>query len=130
MKINWEEIKEKYPKSFKMFCKNCIDINVPDIYVKFSNKAKDYINYANEQICYCDLEKFFDDNGIIICVGYLRSNKLNKDVWHYQISYKSRNKIKTYYVNNDTRIKYTNKDEAKQQAILKAFEILEEQLNK
>ena len=89
----WEGIKEKYPDA-----------------------GQRYFNYINKKekfaigSCYCDIENFFDNNGIIIQTG----NSLEDDWWYC---------FSTHYAENGEG--YKTRDEAKEQAILKAFEILQ-----
>jgi hypothetical protein len=104
--IDFNQIAQKHPKAFSLFCVNCIDVNVLEIYVKFSNKIKDYINYANEQLCYCDLEKFF--MGYNILLFWILKNLLR---------YRSQTEIIEIY------------KEFQLEAIYRAFEILEGKLN-
>ena len=115
MNINWEEIKERYPNSYKM-------LGIWIISYKFKSigwaEPKDY-----EQLCYCDLEKFFDDNGIIIEIlaNFDYMEGFNRFSW--SITGKNINRENTY-----SKIDYETRNEAKEQAIYKAFEILEKRL--
>ena len=93
MNINWQEIKEKNPKALNKFGEFS-EVN------KYMVEHGIYIN-----ICYCDLEEFFDDIGI--------------DLLELLI------KIKNYCKKDEFPF---HKKLAKEQAIYKAFEIFEEQL--
>jgi len=125
----WQEIKEKYPRAYNEFYffdgEKEEDLNNGNL-----QKYNIIVNKYCDDIYYCDIKKFFDERGIIICVGYLYNNTKNKNSWHYQISYKSKNKIKTYFINNTPQERFWLKDEAKLEAVKKAFEIAEEMENK
>lgn len=124
MEINLKEIRDKYPESEKLFWKWLYKNRT-------GYEAKDedilYIKRDVKDICYCDLEKFFDDNGIIIEI------RLISGFWYGFIE----NQNKQNYISKIDNIKtnqidctrsYNSRQEAKRQAILKAFEILNNQL--
>jgi hypothetical protein len=117
MNIDWNKIKKEYPKGYDLFLKSGIAIENCDNELQ---KAE-YNKFGHiEELCYCDIEKFFDDNGVIIII-----NKLvgwNKG-WSYNVRMinKSNFHLKTYAKCNYIK----TRDEAKEQAIYKAFEILE-----
>ena len=67
-------------------------------------------------LCYCDLEKFFDDNGLEI---EIYRNDFNNS-WTFRITGQKFVIMPPEY----------SRQQAKEQAIYKAFEILEEKLNK
>lgn len=104
--VNWQEIKEEYPNG-------CEKLNIW--------LSSNFRGYAVKYTCYCDLEKFFDDNGIII--NYGKGNNNFKFSWWYNIRV---NNQELEHIETD---EYNSRQEAKQQAIYKAFEILEEKLN-
>jgi hypothetical protein len=107
MNINWQEIKEKYPKAINILMEWIHKRNQD-----YTNKV--IINF--KELCYCDLEKFFKDNDIEINIMKLYIDG------EYVI-----NIFTCDGINNDFR-KYKKDDKAKEQAIYKAFEILEQQL--
>lgn len=112
MNIDWNKIKNEYPESY--------------------NKYKDWIqggmHYLTEKeitqgTCYCDLEKFFDDNEIKICITYCEYCHTTTDQlkeWGYKI-----HETRSYYYEEI----YCTRKEAKEAAIYKAFEIMEDKLN-
>jgi len=94
--INFLEIREKYPKSYNKFLDDCGRMNPHWI----------------DNICYCDLEKFFCNNEIIINIIF----RPEENHWSYKIFH------------NGTFVIYDwmeTIDEAKEQAILTAFEVME-----
>lgn len=112
MNINWQEIKEKYLNGYKQFCMHYYGWD-NGTYESCNHLINDYYEFNP---CYCDLEKFFDDNGIII--NYEKMNDDFEYSWYYNIR-----------VNNEEfeeePEEFENRQKAKQQAIYKAFEILE-----
>ena len=114
MYIDWNKINTNYENSVKEF--------LIWLSKKYSNKFLLEMNcIPNENtICYCDLEKFFDDNGIIISILYRNVISNNIDKWYF--------KMYDDY-GNDTSEGCKTRSEAKEQAIYKAFKILEERLN-
>ena len=129
MNIDFKEIEEKYPKGYNKFVlfmankkfANAIKAKVLDIW------------FAKQIFCYCDFEKFFDDNGIIILI-----RDIDKELYNFEfvIKYKKlsiygKNKyyvIKRYYQFENEKFKEQKRDEVKEKAIPKAFEILEQQI--
>lgn len=110
MNIDWNEIKDKYPEFFEKF-------------KKFITGTFG-ITKIIEEVCYCDIERFFDDNGIHLNINCLfEFGQIN---YEYSILFKKGNLYQ-----NDYSITYTcnTRDEAKKQAIEKSFEILEDKLN-
>jgi hypothetical protein len=106
MNINLQEIKEKYPKCYNKLLN---EINQDKV------GCKNGVKYIFDTICYCDLEKFFDDNGYRIY--YTSDNR-------YDISkYNEYDILKSIFISE-----VIDKLIIKQQAILKAFEILEQQI--
>ena len=114
MTIDLKEIKNKYPKGFEKLLFYHFDKDYPDEINQESKK------YMIDTICYCDIEKFFDDNGIIISILYRNVISNNIDKWYF--------KMYDDY-GNDTSEGCKTRSEAKEQAIYKAFKILEERLN-
>lgn len=107
MKIDWNSIKEKYPKSIKNLMRW--------ISIKNQDGNKIIINFS--QLCYCDIEKFFDEKGIMIIID------LRLGGWIYFIATLDDN-------NNNKNSKYerdlNSRNEAKEKAIYAAFQILED----
>ena len=110
MNIDWKKIEKECPKSYEK------------ILVYLNNIPGDYI------ICYCDLEKFFDENGIIININknYIcKPDNVDfeyyKNSWNYNIIIQD--KI-PYYQHTILH----SRDEAKLEAVYKAFEIMEKLL--
>ena len=118
MNIDWNEIKEKYPKAYNKFITE--NNLVEDITGGKLKLLKDCIDVDNgydiseaSSICYCDLEKLFDDNGYRIY--YTSDNR-------YDISkYNEYDILETIFISE-----VIDKLIIKQQAILKTFEILED----
>ncbi len=105
MNIDWNLIKNKYPKAYKKITFN----------FKLQNKGAKPKFYLENDFCYCDLEKFFDDNGIFITIP------LYVTKFCYLIFFKG---IKGFQAISGE----LPRDEAKEQAIYKACEVLEKAL--
>ena len=120
MNIDWNEIKEKYPNKFNLLTHYLLVKIIPaDRIIINSENELVYTLYYPEfdfPICYCNIEKFFKDNDIEINIMKLYIDG------EYVI-----NIFTCDGINNDFR-KYKKDDKAKEQAIYKAFEILEQQL--
>ena len=126
MNIDWNEIKEKYPNKFNLLTHYLLVKIIPAdrIIINSENKLVYTLYYPEFDfpICYSDLENFFDDNGIIINKYHTR--------YKYIFGIKNRN-IKGYagYIKNQYISKeFENYEERNKKAILKAFEILEQQI--
>jgi hypothetical protein len=131
--INWNEIKEKYPKGYEKFKYSCYPTDLKDSEFWIDNDRDDnpiiYYDGKEERsyiqlplyLYYGLLEKFFDDNGIIIDIYY----KFNFH-FSYTIYYKNSMVFKSYFEDKTTY----KRNEAKPAAIFKAFEILEKELIK
>lgn len=102
MNIDWEKIKKEYIRGYNTFKRS---------------------KYFKTKIEFDDIKEFFKYKNIFICVGYLWSNRENKNVWLYHISYK--NKLKDFGVYNPVG-KYLSEEESEIESVYKAFEILEE----
>jgi hypothetical protein len=102
MNINWEIIKEKYPKGY---------VKYRIYYCGFESS----LLTGNNTICYCDLEKFFDDNEFIIEI--INWTFLKEFMFYIN-----------WYGDSFESEKYNSRKECKEQAIYKAFEILENKL--
>lgn len=120
MNIYIPEIKEKYPKAFSVFFKIFNGSFIEEY------NDKEYLDMVliniDYDLCYCDFEKFFDDNEIRIDIIF---NQFNNFV--VTISYYTKQIAEYVYVGFPPGCK--NRQEAKEQAVYKAFEILENQLN-
>jgi hypothetical protein len=117
MNIGWKEIKEKYPKAWGIFKKILDDKLMGLKYDNDDDLIKRRIPHFIK-LCYCDLEKFFDNNGIMILIG------------HYLTYYVEIKRIEKYgFLTIYNGGSYNSRQEAKEQAINKAFEILEGKLN-
>lgn len=108
MNINWNEIKEKYPKSFYKIVDYHFNIELIDD-LDNSNIFRDF--------CYCDIEEFFDSQNYIIVIDYNTDNNFCIDIYQNE-----------YCLYSSYKILFENRIKAKEQAIYKAFEILEESL--
>lgn len=113
MNIDWQKIEEKYPMSYHKFIKQ-----YDEIYDNGLLKVVKTINAEeniNDDVCFCDFEKFFDENGIIIEI-------IN---WKYKKEY-------MFYINfpdgSFESGKYNSRQETKIEAVYKAFEIMEGQI--
>ena len=119
MNINWKEIKEKYPKGYEKLVKH-LEKFYSDFYGEYRKISIDETlhiesscDHDYRDICYCDLEKFFDEHGIIINVFY------DNNYFEKYIKIDVNNYRKIY------RNVLDNRNEAKLKAVKKAFEILE-----
>jgi hypothetical protein len=122
--MNFQEIKNKYPLAYNKL----VSEYEKDIYKDFQIKN----NYSDKRIfeikehdmqddiCNCDLTRFFDEQGIIISIDYDRDNE-----WFtFGIDFKLYNeKLYVGYEAIKTR------PEAEEKAFMKGFEILEEKIN-
>jgi len=123
MKINWKEIKEKYPKTYNLFLmyfhlKEYITGRTPKKDFLWSHTVKK-ITVFFEDVCYCDLEKFFRNNMIIITYHYsINGNGFKCFIYNRQNNYE-------FYSTNI----YIDKEDSENEAIKNAFEIKEEELN-
>jgi len=113
--INWQEIKTNFPKAYEEFITSGYFVERKGIH---TGNIVNIIHSGNGRfVCYCDLEKFFDEQGIIIIIHYNRCKFWN-----------------SYYYNNTVEIDdidnaYYTRPEAQKQAIIKAFEIDEAKEN-
>lgn len=125
MNINWQSIKEKYSLAYEKY----IDF----LYVNFGAGYRLKEAFINDlflhDYCYCDIESFFDENGIEIIIN--RNYITKKDIvdlkyyeysWDYCIVIENERPFHIYNTSIKTR------SEAKEAASYKAFEILNNQL--
>lgn len=124
MNIDFKMIKEKCPKAYKMFkdyyqddwCNFCgTDLSKCDC-----DKDSDY---SLRDVCYCDFEKFFDEDQGIIIIICLHDEY---EAFVYTIYSKKESKI---IFESDFDLNWKMREEAKEQAIYKAFKILEKKLS-
>jgi hypothetical protein len=136
----WEEIREKNPEAYKKF----LGFHNIKEYVTGRNPEKDFLWWDKikkitiffEDISYDAIERFFDNNEIIILPKYLVYVEKNKiATWYFEICnndgtiiFISNNNIQAgmSYIKGENVIK--TRDEVKLQAIPKAFEIMENRL--
>ncbi len=102
--IDWELIRKEYPKTYNK------------LFLYKDLQRKDYL-INKYYTCYCDLEKFFDDNEIIIEIEAIWDKFTHFARYSSEITSKN-----TKIVTSDN---VENRDIAKKQAILKAFEMME-----
>ncbi len=133
----WEEIKEKYTEAYskwiEYFLKLKISNNKSDVKYYYSEISDSFKIEIGERIfnipfemLYGLLEEFFDKNNIIIII----SNHCS--YWKFYIKI-AKNKIFNYQYKWDLKVifqksYFKTRDEAKIEAIKKAFEIKENQL--
>ncbi len=109
----WEEIKEKYPKAFEKFLE--YEKYVYDGH-NFSYDMRFFASSSIVYVCYCDVEKWFDDIGIIIEIV----------IYEKGFNFRIYNNDYKLWIIKDWRV-YT-RQKAKLEAVKKAFEIKENQL--
>jgi hypothetical protein len=119
LNIDWDKIKNECPKAYKLFLKykGLLDINV--LLKKRSLKHMTEVKLINCNSCFCDIVDFFDEHDIIIELHYLGG-------WYFWHCNKAAD-WKGYYAKSE---KGQKRNEARLQAIYKAFEILEKAKNK
>ena len=102
----WEEVKSNSPKSWNKFIFWC------------NNNFEDFIHQESfDFICYCDIEKFFDENSIKIFFDMDKETNF----FEYEIVILLKNRL---YNHNYSGYKFSY-IKAKFEAVKKAFEILE-----
>lgn len=107
--MNWQEIKEKYPKAFEL-----LDESVDIFWEKDREANKCRFLYD-----------FFDEQGISIIIEWSHSENPTIDIdWYYEIT-NFELPAKIFEVNN---VYAGTRTMAEEQAFLKAFEILENKL--
>lgn len=115
MNQNWNKIiKEHYPKVYEKLINYFRAIN--DIYKICNFKEKDL-----ETLCHCELEDFFESQGIDIELN-IHYNIYKK--WDYCLFPEWLKDKTEYYILSE--IAYSRKQDARENAVLKACEILEE----
>lgn len=121
--IDWNKIKEKWPKSYNKIIKDlCLT------YDDFTNKLYFSTLYElyeyKHWICFCDLVDFFDSWGIIIYITYFNNDTIGNFFCMYDYRICNAETAENYYSSEGI----INRNDAKIQAVYKAFEILEKQL--
>lgn len=129
MNIDWQEVKNKFPIAFRKFLESytCCDVEAyydcnKNFHVKKYNENSGQFEL---DVCYCDLEDFFDNNGIRINIF----NNYSGENWEVVILKKEYGSITN---NLYWSCKYQNnkglnsRQKAKEAAIPKAFETLDE----
>jgi hypothetical protein len=114
MNINWKAIQKKYPKTFGKFLSFLEKEKKINGYRPFM-VAVLYQVMENNLVCFCDLEKFFDDNEIRIFILPYYANIGSHEEYQYIII--TQKVFKS--------ILHGTRGRAKEQAIDKAFEVLE-----
>jgi hypothetical protein len=128
--MNWEEIKEKYPKPFEKFSKwywREMKFEMLENGTLYFEQVFDGgKSYATTTISVKDIVKsrrwydFFDEQGIYIEIYVLEINDdFTASDWQYDIANES---------NMIEDIDYPTRTEAEEQAFIQAFEILENKL--
>ena len=119
MNIDWNKIKNEYPESWYDFLeyiyrkKQGIDDNF-SLSINFIKNIDIRILY----LCYCDIEKYFDDNEININIYFSHNRWINTNIESFAEIKNERGNI--IWITET----YKTRREAKEQAIYKAFEIL------
>lgn len=110
--MNWNLIKEKYPKVADKLIKH---YQIDDSLIGYRYFMEDYLRR--------NLYDFFDGEGIIIEIGFSPGNKVlpGDTVFYYDFC------IDDFPV-AESKDYYKTRTEAEEQSFLKAFEILEEKL--
>jgi hypothetical protein len=123
----WKEIKEKYPKGYMKFYKyrkEFFDNDKTHGNEDLGKLTKPFFESIINSYCYCDLETFFDENGIIILIIYCDYDEAkNYQRFSFDIINKQTNNLLS-----DKNIYYDTRPEAQLEAVKKAFEILNQQL--
>jgi len=106
MQIDWHKIKKEYPKGTQQW----------QLY-KNNNIINGYCG------CFCDIIKFLDSCGIYIF------SLINTENLFFGFEIWDGNKDNSFLFSNDCIDRnYKTRDESQEQAVYKAFEILEEQV--
>lgn len=117
MQIDWNKIKKECPESYNKYLNFIFNKNIIK-YILNDEDLEKNIEDLIEESCYCDLEKFFDDNMVIIVIEFDYNNfEYRIDNFNNEPYYKPVNSSKS-------------RQEAKEQAIYKAFEIMEQKRRK
>lgn len=103
--MDWQHIKENYPKSFEKFISNMFpNLGVPCVMS---------LNFFDIKKLY----KFFDDNGV-----YLNIEMYNKNLWFFTIS------LKNGYVIGNGKTSRQTRDEIEIDGFMGCFKMLEKKL--
>jgi hypothetical protein len=121
----WEEIKTDFPKGYEIFCNETgyklYNVGNNEFYMFKENDA---------DLCYCDLEAYFDGLGINIEIIKFRMNPKifetdNPFFKEYDFLILNKNVLFSGKLHD---IEVNSTEEAKLAAVKKAFEIREDQL--
>lgn len=119
MIMNWEEIKEKYSKSFELLIKNHnLDYYTDE--TQFNNKLYYNLVDFHEEFNIRDLYDFFDEQGLYIDID---CESIVKTPLHWTFTIDKKGKG-----HSGEEVGYINRKEAEKVAFEKAFELLEERL--
>lgn len=128
MNINWQEIKDKYLKAFEKFIKS-LKMFVYEEHNKVVDIQKIIGRNFYENLCFCDILRFFDGYGIIIELrkisgiwyGFLENENIQNHI----------SKIDNITTNqHDTTKGMSSREEAQDASTIKAFEILNDMIEK
>jgi hypothetical protein len=117
MDIRWERIKKDYPRGYEL------------LKVVYVGAMDEIFCERSGGLCYYELEAFFDDNEIIININPKIWMSQNIEYFPYILDNKENREIQVINSNNFWNQSFLEKDEAKEKAIYKSFEILENKLN-
>lgn len=121
MNIDWQQIEKEYPSAYSKF----IDFLRYENCIMYCDKT---IRYQDVQIdfvfIYSLLETFFDQNGIIILPKFIDGSSL----WYFVLYPDHKYRWKPINSIEAFGNRYTSRQEAKEAAIYKAFEILNNKL--
>lgn len=121
--MNWDKIKESYPKGWEVFKKFCyietdVFYDVNDEIINIYDSEIDFENVSGW------LYKFFDENKICVFVRPVNILK-SKDF----IAIVFANQVMPYGKQSLHRNSFTTRSEAEKAAFKKAFEVLEQRLD-
>jgi hypothetical protein len=114
----WGNVQTNYPKTYR----ELIIFNYSYLKDKRFDVDFHYDIFENDRkdICYCDLEKFFDGLGIMLTIYVVEFYRQNRFTFTYEIY--------TQKEVESSCIRYNSRSEAELAAVNKAFEIKEKQL--
>ena len=120
--MNWENIQEKYLEEFDEFY-NLITEQTELIYPsRFIQSQWREMEEINDNSLWGWIENFFDSKGIIIILAYIKNYGDEKGFLYELFNQKGNMIFSSYY--KEQKI-YKSRQEAREAATIKAFEILE-----